>query len=630
MFGNFAHLIPLAPAAQGPPKDVPPPTPVNFPRFLPQVQDDRQEASGAVDESSKSVVSLLQSIVRPAQLAIAHFEALGVHVVPNATAADLIPDPSYIPNFAAWDDLSSDAAHEADEGTRLPLVSGNRSPGCNTYLERKRELLFPNEIGYRTVRRLQPPKGQSHARLGNCYEFFRQLDMLSNYWDDTSVTEQPAAEGEEEDKDALAAKPRRTGAGTQMPPDFRQQMVQTFLKLVAYDFGCNTAPARAEPRLHITSRNPGSARSSYFSSGCTFIYKTPTTREEARAGIVEGPVAAVSARHSTGFPPPPEDLNESCTNPDHVFDLGRELVAALVTAQHRAREGRTEKRIGEGAWWCTKPRWGGGPGGPIGREIEQQASGDDTLVGDKDVPPPAAEAAAPAPAPVEKPARVSLSARLASRASPFGPLPSTRLPEREKDSSSGPAKGVKRLKKSGNMAMYDNYRMVRPPSLTWDKKAKYASIGRAAGADYDDIFVVSALYHHISIVRVRVPDQLMAVLEGCAEREFENGKRSWGKLEVRRSKWFDLFKPDDRVEAMKLVWCMMNWLMRAVPKKDEEKKDEADQSQEAKKDTTSETPAAAVAAGSQGAVEQAKDEAKQEAKDEVKQGESVDVKMEDA
>ncbi|KAK1774038.1 hypothetical protein QBC45DRAFT_55277 [Copromyces sp. CBS 386.78] len=628
MFGNFAHLIPLATAPQGPPKDVPPPTPVNFPRYYPQVQDDQQIALGAEDETPESVVTLLQGIVRPAQLAIAHFEALGVHVVPNATAADLIPDPAYIPDFAAWDELSSDAAHEANENTRVPLVSGNRSPGCNTYLERKRELLFPNETGYRTVRRIQPPKGQSHARLGNCYEFFRQLDMLSNYWDDTSVAEQSAPEGEEEDRDALAARPRRTGAGNQMPPDFRQQMVQTFLKLVAYDFGCNTASARAEPRLHITSRNRGSARSSYFSSGCTFMYKTPTTREEARAGIVEGPVAAVSARHSTGFSPPPEDPNESSTDPDAVFDLGRELVAALVTAQHRAREGRTEKRIGEGAWWCTKPRWGGGPGGPIGREIEQQTSGDDTLVGDKDAPHPATDAAVAAQAaPAEKPAKVSISSRLASRVSPFGPLPSTRLPEREKESSSGPAKGVKRLKKSGNMAMYDNYRMVRPPALTWDKKAKYAAIGRAAGAEYDDIFVVSALYHHISIVRVRVPDQLMAVLEGRAEHEFENGKRSWGKLEVRRSKWFDLFKPEDRVDAMKLVWCMMNWLMRAVPKNEEEK-DDADQNQDEKKDTTREKEVNPAAA-SQDAVEQAKDEAKQEAKDEVKQ-ESVDVKMENA
>jgi hypothetical protein len=106
--------------------------------------------------------------------------------------------------------------------------------------------------------------------------------------------------------------------------------------------------------------------------------------------------------------------------------------------------------------------------------------------------------------------------------------------------------------------MYDNYRMVRPPAATWDKKTRYEAIGRARGAGYDDIFVVSTLLHHVSIVRVRVPDRLLAVLGG----EVEDRERSWGKLEVRRSRWFDFFKVEERVEAMQLVWSMMAWMMR--------------------------------------------------------------------
>lgn len=112
--------------------------------------------------------------------------------------------------------------------------------------------------------------------------------------------------------------------------------------------------------------------------------------------------------------------------------------------------------------------------------------------------------------------------------------------------------------------MYDNYRMVRPPAATWDKKTKYEAIGRARGADYDDIFVVSALFHHISVVRVRVPDRLLAVLEGGSDEGQEGGKKSWGKLEVWRSEWFDFFKIEDRVRAMQLVWSMMAYLMREV------------------------------------------------------------------
>jgi hypothetical protein len=114
--------------------------------------------------------------------------------------------------------------------------------------------------------------------------------------------------------------------------------------------------------------------------------------------------------------------------------------------------------------------------------------------------------------------------------------------------------------------MYDNYRMVRPPAATWDKRTRYEAIGRARGAGYDDIFVVSALLHHVSIVRMRVPDRLLAVLAGeevVTEDGDGNGNgRSWGRLEVWRSPWFDFFKIDERVRAMQLVWSMMAWMMR--------------------------------------------------------------------
>lgn len=31
---------------------------------------------------------------------------------------------------------------------------------------------------------------------------------------------------------------------------------------------------------------------------------------------------------------------------------------------------------------------------------------------------------------------------------------------------------------------------------------------------------------------------------------------------MKRSKWYDLFKPEDRVEAMRGVWGAMRWMMR--------------------------------------------------------------------
>jgi len=444
------------------------------------------------------------------------------------------------------------------------------SPGCQTYLERKRELLIPNETAYRAIRRIPPPKGHTQARLGNSYEFYRYLELLSTFWEDTSKAVKPDAqpEGIRENGDGTESKEQeikfyRTGSGTQMPPEYRQNIVTSLIKLVAYDFGCNVSAPRTEPRLYITS-NSSSPRSSYFSSGCTFVFRTPTTREAARSGVVEGPLAAVSARHTTTFPPArpapsvpgaPKDTASSTTasslDRDSALDLAREVIAALITAQHRARQGREEKRIGEGEWWTTKPRWGGGPGGPIGREIDAQSGADETI-GDKDAPPPELP-----PTPQAPPSTGAENGRRAySRPSSMSSLVA----------SMSTNKGAKRLKKSGNLPMYDNYRMVRPPSATWDKKTVYTAIGRSAGVHYDDIFVISALFHHVSVVRIRVPDRLLAVLDGQDDEPVPGQGRSWGRLEVRRSKWFDLFRAEQRVEAMQLIWSMMAYLMRVEEK----------------------------------------------------------------
>ncbi|KAK4452083.1 hypothetical protein QBC34DRAFT_39558 [Podospora aff. communis PSN243] len=578
MFGNLSHLIPTGYTPQVP-RDVPPPTPVNFPLCRPQ---ERAEGGDGTPPArpSEHLTSVLQGIIRPTEVTIAHLEALGSHVIFDSTPQELIPDVSFIPDFSGWEALSADEAHAANESTRRKINTGALSPGCQTYLERRRELSVPNEAAYRAIRRVPAPKGQAQPRLGNSFEFYRYLELFSTYWDDTSAPPAEAeaneakddapgalagaggvdaatSEGQPAEKEAQAQEIRytRTGAGHQMPPDYRQNIISAFVKLVAYDFGCNATAPRTEPRLYITS-NTNPPRSSYFSSGCTFIFRTPTTREAARSGVIEGPVAAISARHTITFPPPrpsSPDAPPTATDRDSVIDLARELIAALVTAQHRAREGREERRIGEGAWWATKPRWGGGPGGPIGREVDL-ASGADETVGDKDAPPPdttptAAAAAAPAPAPAPAPR-------------PFSRPSSLLL---------GGSKGPKRLKKSGNLPMYDNYRMVRPPAAAWDRKTRYSAIGRAKGVDYDDIFVVSSLFHHVSILRVRVPDRLLSVLDGADD--VLDGRKSWGRLEVRRSKWYDLFLVDERLEAMRLVWSMMAYLMRDEETKEADEED---------------------------------------------------------
>ncbi|KAE8449964.1 hypothetical protein EG329_007103 [Mollisiaceae sp. DMI_Dod_QoI] len=510
----------IQPPNDGTPRKILPPTPVKFPQCSFRTEDVPKTGNAG------SLVGLLQTIHRPADIRPSHFEALRIHVIADASSEDLIPDASFLPPVEGWNTVPQEDLLESNEETRKPLNNGNLSPGIQTYRERQKELLINNTAAFRTIRRIPAPAGETAARLGNAYEFYKNLEFFSGYWHDTSLppkSEQPPTEtNPEEKKDAPPPHLQthvRTGTGSQLPPDYRQNLLTAFVKLVAYDFGCNVSFPRTEPRLHLTPKEE-SKPPSYFNSSVTFIYRTPTERAMARAGVVEGPVAALSSRASTVF----------STMPEEWLDLAREVVAVLLTAQQRAREKKSEKRFGEGKWWTSTPRWGGGPGGPIGREGDRL----DELPGPEKLP----------------------SSELGEVTVPGAKVAAEVKRQIGGIGGPSPNKRSKKVKEGGNMQIYESYRKMNPPGPTWDRKAKYMSIGKVEGVGYDDIFLVSALNHHICVVRARVPENLLEVLEG--------GEKEWERVSMWRSKWFDMYLATDRVEAMGLIWGMMAWLMRKI------------------------------------------------------------------
>ncbi|KAJ4388171.1 hypothetical protein N0V93_008778 [Gnomoniopsis smithogilvyi] len=579
MFGNLSHLIPAASTQSiGPPKDVPPPTPIHLPECRPRA--DNTNASGGSDSvsaetSSPPLTSILHNLLRPAdQVDISHLERLNVHVIPDAVVADLVPDPACLPDFEQWDELSREQAHAVDAEPRPNLCNGRISPGASKYVELRQGLLTDNESAFRAVRRVAPRPGEQYVRLGYCHEFFRYLEAITAFWDDTSMTQptKPTNENPSDNGTEAANKATenhsfsfcRTSAGTSMPAQYRTNLLTSFLKLVTYDFSCNIMSRQGpEPRLYIkspvtTPSTTSSPRHSYFSSGCNFLFRMPQDRDTAKRGIIDGPIAAVSPRHTTLFPPRGKER-------ESVIDLSREIIAALITAQNRAREGRTEERIGKDAWWATKRRWGGGPGGPVGKEEEMLELRDPSAVvlGDKDEKPGSSTV------PVEGeggPIANNSTVRMT------GPFPSSGLPHPSKyrgrsinsgspsfDGTSTQPPNPKRPRKS--LAIYDAYRMVRPPAMHWDPKTRYTAIGRQRGVHHDDVFVISSLFHHVSILRVRVPDTLLAVLSGAVT---DPGVHARGRLEIWRTRWFDLFVAQDRLDAMKTLWGVMAYAMREV------------------------------------------------------------------
>ncbi|ESZ96677.1 hypothetical protein SBOR_2936 [Sclerotinia borealis F-4128] len=546
MFGNFTGFAPLSTTSDGKPRTIPPTTPLTFPSSTPQSPE-------YISPGDIPLVTFLQTIHRPADIKPSHFEALGIHIIPNVSPQDFLPDPSFLPSDEEWTNISEEDLEDATTASRRPLSNGNKGPGIKTYLERRRELSIDNTVAFRTVRRIPQPIGIAAARLGNSYEFYRNLEVFSTYWVDTSLPKETASssgatknvsenksEGELKEKadDTVPLHQQthiRTGTGSQLPHEYRQGLATAFIKLIAYDFGCNVSFPRVEPRLHIYPHAPqsSSAPSQFSAMGTAMLYRTPTDRNSARVGFQEGPLAALSCRSTTSFSTPL----------DSNLDLAREIITILLTAQQRNREGKEEKPFGEGKWWTTVPRWGGGKGGSIGKEIEVTTSNSSStgLFSTETE---------------KKPLLTDIKSKMGG-IDPlfFSSQPSITYERRP------PQKKPRTARLGGQSQLYENYRKMMPPASTWDRKARYMAIGKPEGVqgEWDEIFLVSCLNHHVSFLRGRIGKGILGVLGGETD-----GKEELKRTVIWRTKWYDLFQTGDRVEAMGVVWGMVAWVMREV------------------------------------------------------------------
>lgn len=78
------------------------------------------------------------------------------------------------------------------------------------------------------------------------------------------------------------------------------------------------------------------------------------------------------------------------------------------------------------------------------------------------------------------------------------------------------------------------------------------------------IYMVSSINHHLSILRVLVPPAYLLYLATGTASPSHPGPNSPppAGLELRRSRWYDLLDAGDRAEAMRGVWGLMAYLMR--------------------------------------------------------------------
>lgn len=282
--------------------------------------------------------------------------------------------------------------------------------------ERLAELRLDNDTGIRVITRTTKP-GSVHPRIAYSRKFWEGVESVAQYWD-TSVDqyyEVPATTTKDDgekcakrqrtdskpsvfdlqarssqtdgadpllthipnvDVDEMIAvasstplppecaqqthvryKGRRTAAGSDMPDQFREHMVRGFVQCTVHPFGTQTAPPRQMPMVRINKLNVPVRQTAA-------VYRVPRDRQRARGGFLQGPVLTVQCRQDIDFQA--DSISTKQRETKSRLDAIRELGGLLRLAQERQRQGKTEERPGEGQWWTTTPRWGGGSGDEFG------------------------------------------------------------------------------------------------------------------------------------------------------------------------------------------------------------------------------------------------------------------------
>lgn len=552
----------------------PRPTPLTFPT-LPSL-------SPAATPSPDLPARLL-ALKKPADVDVDVLKAFNVSFQPIVCDFDTLllsvseEAVAYLPPVS-WFDPPEKPAQEKEflSGTRSALSNGRKPPTRKEFHTRLKELYFENADAFANLTRKTAP-GQAPLRLAYFRKFWEGLDNMAYYWDTTldeylppkldganspdssqdgTLTEEPRKKAktlDETTKDdtpiveaqptsirssnstpARTAPPRvpwanktdtssekrpdksqgtyrgyRIGNGPQMPEQYRLECVRSFLEAISWPFGVTFSPHRRPPVLCVKNiKFPVRMN--------TTGWRAPLDRTKARQSWIEGPVLGIQCRPDTSF-----GFTGSLEKAS-ILDMTRELGGLLLLAQERAREGKTEKQGGEEKWWVTRPRWGGGPGGEVG---EAAGANDNSQSKTEEKP--------EKPEKLEKLSRVSLGTRERRRPSPI-----------------------------------EQWKTLKPGFPVWDPRTVYEAIGKDPDVEWDEVFMISSLNHHISVLKLRVhPLYTQYLLEGNLPNKSEAGY-AWASPVLHRTRWYDLFNVRDRVEAMRGLWGVMGYLMRSREKGD--------------------------------------------------------------
>lgn len=525
----------------------PPPTVLTFPRYQPEAPGSNLDEQTDID-----LMKLFIPIRSYTDITATHVSVLNLHINHDAALDQLVPTYHLPP--PQWDTSSSASSAVSSEvpGELKILGNGKPAPGCKEYQTLVKEILFDAENVYKSLQGYDAPSNQNPLRVSHYRKFYQELRNVADYWDTSSDDSYATPEGKPVPPPTLSAddpsasdptKPsavytgRRTSTGDKMPAEHRDKVVSELVEPVLWLFGCRSDTLRTPLPLNIqTIRIPiGFAG---------LAYRTPVARPPSIVGSLEGPLIGIQTRTQTQF-----DRNDEAI---HRIDLLREVGAMLLIAQMRAREGTEEVIRGLDKWYVTRPRWGGGSGVARGIPLGV-ASEEDTAT---------------------------------------GVLSEPRTDEGDEEQSEEPPKKMRKEEKLARVAKMkearrreDVRRSTLPPSSKWDKRVKYMHIGKGENDEFDSvstlthsyywcplltphivsnlsseqIYLISSVNHHISLLRILVHPKYLEWLDKGGKAMGE----PWHKLQMDRTRWYDLFTPEDRKEVLRGVWGILSYLARA-------------------------------------------------------------------
>ncbi|KAL1310966.1 hypothetical protein AAFC00_001186 [Neodothiora populina] len=297
-------------------------------------------------------------------------------------------------------------------------------------------------------------------------------------------------------------KGRRISSGIKMPGLYRTETVKGFLEAAIFNFNCKLIPPRAPAILTVSGVRVPIRHQTFL------VQRIPADRTVAKQGIAEGPVMGafvrqdIEAYSAGGVAQRTERLR---------LDLLKEMGCLLHLAQERRREGREER-----TWDKPSPTKGG-------HWFSEMAS-DNSRPEDS---------------------------------------PSELQTEEERVAAIEAAAERRRNKKV--KTKYDVWKEMLPQRRLWDPRIKYTAIGKEPGSDWDEVYMLSSMYHHVSVVKLRVHGAYIDYITDGRMPESLPEDPEWCRPVMQRSEWFDLFNRTQRVEAFRCLWGALCYLNRQPP-----------------------------------------------------------------